>query len=335
MNHNVELTPFLTVMRTLTDVSCVCRYPFRWCSGCPPWTNNEMLVKKVAWDKLSELLSADDLHEIILPSNANLDLARFLEGYFQKPVVFTLPQTENPRDSYYHEVLWERITNWDEDEAKYFFERLQKTWAEVLVSTHVNVAHPNQALVLKIFLERGVEFPEDYFVRSWSFKYHDINELIVLSRPNIDRSLFIGFVLRSNKPIRPFYQRSFYRELLQEMTNFEWVATVENLEFVLDENLIPRTEEQFETLVESIPMSPDFLRIIVDYWDPEVYRSRLDNTTNDPLFALELYVQVIISGKDIFTDEQMKSEFYQAAQRIAEVRSQKFGTKIKRAYHIP
>ena len=325
-----EPIPFRSVMGDELFI-CTCTTAFTWCPACSPVLDGTILIEKESRDRLIGVYSSDNFDRILLPSNTPLNLARFLDSYFQKPIIFVLSHFKKSSD--YLGNFWREIDHWKEDDIRYFFQRLHPKWAEVSVRLHVTATCNNRILALTILLQRGIKFPDDYFTYDSDppSGYSEMDEFIATERPNINRLSFLESVLMSRRPA--IISRPFFEDLLPQLTDFGYICTTEDLEVFLERDLIPRTSDQLREFIESKVRPLDFVEILVKYWDPETYNQILTCEDYDQDFQLEFHVQVIISGKYIFSNEQITSNIYQVAQRIVETRLRDFGIKVKPAFH--
>ena len=326
-----EPTPFKSIIDEFAGEisSCSCMVPFSLCGKCSLFTEEPFLFNKVSWGLLVKTFGpTSDLTEIILPCNFPPISAQFLEKFFSKRVIFILPRSNSPIHEYLRN-FWNVISDWWEEEVRYFFQRLHPTWSKVVVLNHVDATHPNLSLALTILLQRGVEFPDNYYKLG---RYCEMDEFIAMERPNINRLYLVEAIMFSGQS--SLISRPFFRDLLPQLFNvdFDCISKDEDLQFFVDEGLIPRTGEQLQRFLDNERRYPDYIKVLVENWDPETYDAIFYHDHDQYLdSSLEFYVQVIMSGKYTFSPEQIESDIYQAAQRIIETRSQDFGTLMKPA----
>ena len=306
---------------------CVCTYYGVSCVGCHVVCSGDFLVKETSWQKLVTTFGpTSDLKEIVLPEKVSVQSAQFLEAYFQKPVVFV--PLRNPSVNYLQD-FWNNVPGWKRDRVNYFFQRLQLAWAENFTFHFLMADHPNQVLAITILIERGLRFPDNYYNNCDTERvYGEIDELIVLSRPNIDRMDLVRSVLAAGGESIALVSRPFLLQLLPQLTDFTSIRNAEGLQFLLDHGNVPRIETTLWEFAVEGEHDPDFVRLLVENWQPETYEKTLRHVINP--FRLEFLVQIIISGRGAYLNGSNTNGF-QAAQRIAEVRLRNFGTKVKSA----
>ena len=256
--------------------------------------DGSFVLKEELWHSL-QVFGSPEIEDIIVPSYIDVLTARFLEQYFCKPIIMSTSDWVRTT----HGTFWDRILDLSADEVRYVFRRLDDVSSEFVLSKHVDLNHPNSVLGIMILLERGVNFPDDYFSDCDFSRYSELDEFVAEQRPNIDRLRLLKLVISVEPTAGIIISRPFFQDILPQFTTLERITSPEVLKIFLDRDLIPKDVKTLATFIETGPRGQAFLRMIIENYPSALFDEVVKDMEDKPNHYLPFLIELFISGHHV------------------------------------